>query len=148
MTGQAGACAESPVRQVIETDAGITVYPPRWPRDPWRAVWYEDGERCYCQSLSEDRLAQQLALVTDRLTTDALHLTKPGSDLIAYYLSPDRHPPGEQWSRKHADTQSYLCDRYLRPVIAHLVCQEISTGHMQRSSTLRPPQARDGGSTR
>jgi hypothetical protein len=138
VTGQAEGSAASAARQVIETDAGITVYPARWPRDPWRATWYEDGERCYCQAMSEDRLAQKLVLVTERLTAGALNLARPGTDLIAYYLSPDRHPPGQQWSRKHADTQAYLCDRYLRPVITRQACQVISARHMQQVVNAAP----------
>lgn len=138
MTGQAGTSAKPSARQVIETDAGITVYPARWPRDRWRATWYEDGERCYCQAVSEDRLAQKLVMVAERLTADAPNLTRPGSDLIAHYLSPDRHPPGQQWSRKHTDTQAYLCDRFLRPVITRLACQEISARHMQQVVNAAP----------
>ena len=49
-------------------------------------------------------------------------MERPGADLIAWYLSPDRHPAGGRWSRKHADTQRRLCARFAAPVIgaAHL----------------------------
>ena len=39
--------------------------------------------------------------------------------------------PGPQWSRKHAETQRYLCERFVRPVIGQLACQDIRTADMQ-----------------
>jgi hypothetical protein len=32
-------------------------------------------------------------------------MKRPGADLIAWYLDPDRLPVDERWSRKHAHTQ-------------------------------------------
>jgi len=52
---------------VVEVD-GITVYPAREPGDRWRAVWYEDGRRCQCQAISEERLAARLAKVTESVS--------------------------------------------------------------------------------
>jgi hypothetical protein len=46
-------------------------------------------------------------------------MERPGADLIGYYLSPGRHPAAKQWSRKHADTQRRLYQRYAAPVIGH-----------------------------
>jgi hypothetical protein len=46
--------------EVIELDLGITVYPPRQDGGRWQAVWYEDGERQQCKSVSEDKLAGKL----------------------------------------------------------------------------------------
>ena len=79
-------------RPVVELDAGITVYPAREEGDRWRAVWYENGQRRQCEARTEDRLAARLEKVTERLTADAPNMERPGADLIAYYLSPDRHP--------------------------------------------------------
>jgi hypothetical protein len=66
-----------------------------------------------------------------RLAADAPGMERPGSDLIAFYLAPGRLPASRPWSRKHADTQRRLCERYLAPVIACLACEDIKTAHMQ-----------------
>ena len=111
--------------RVIEVDGGVTVYPAREPGGRWRAVWYEDGVRRQCEAATEDRLATKLEKVTERLTADAPNLERPGADLIAWYLSPDRHPAGRPWSPKHADTQRRLCERFIAPVLAGITCQDI-----------------------
>jgi hypothetical protein len=116
-------------RVVVELDSGVVVYPAREPGDRWRAVWYENGRR-QCQALTEDRMAAKLEKVSARLAAEATNTERPGAELIAHYLSPLRHPAGKAWSRKHTDTQRRLCDRYLAPVIGHLVCEDIKTGHL------------------
>jgi hypothetical protein len=116
----------------------VTVYPARQEGDRWRAVWYEGGRRRQCESVSEYGLAARLAKVTERLTADAPGLELPGADLIAYYLSPSRHPAGRPWSRKHADTQSRLCRKYLAPVIASLRCEDIKVADMQAAVNNAP----------
>jgi hypothetical protein len=103
--------------EVIELKLGITVYLPRDKGGRWRAVWHEDGERQQCESVSEDKLAAKLKKVRQRLATGASNMTRPGADLIAWYLNPDRLPVADRWSRKHADTQRRLCARYAAPVI-------------------------------
>jgi integrase len=123
---------QTPARVVIELEWGVTVYPARTVGDRWRAVWYENGQRRQCESVSEDRLAARLDKVTERLATGALNLERPGADLIAYYLSPDRLPADSQWSRKHAHTQRRLCERFVAPVIDTVICQDIKPGHMQQ----------------
>jgi hypothetical protein len=45
-------------------------------------------------------------------------LPRPGADLIAHYLDPDRLPVQDRWSRKHGDIQRRLCQRFAAPVIA------------------------------
>ena len=82
-------------RVVVETDSGVVVYPARGPGDRWRAVWYENGRRRQCQAVTEERLAARLEKVTARLAADAPNMERPGADLIAYYLSPLRHPAGK-----------------------------------------------------
>jgi hypothetical protein len=93
-------------RVVVEVGCGVTVYPAREAGDRWRAVWYENGRRRQCEAVSEDRLAARLEKVTVRLAAAALNSERPGANLIAYYLSPGRHPAGQGWSRKHTDTQA------------------------------------------
>jgi hypothetical protein len=116
----------------------VTVYPAREPGDGWRAVGYENGRRRQCEAVREDRLAARLETVTARLTADAPNTERPGHDLIAYYLSPGRHPAGRAWSRKHTDTQRRLCLRYLAPVIGHVACEDIKTDHLQEAVNAAP----------
>jgi hypothetical protein len=114
-TGRPAARGED--RPVIELECGITVYPAREEGDRWRAVWYENGERRQCEARTEERLAARLGKVTERLTADAPNMERPGADLIAYYLSPDRLPVEDRWSRKHTHTQHRLCERFVGLVI-------------------------------
>jgi len=124
--------------RVIETPEGIMVYAARHDGDRWRAVWYENGERRQCQSATEDRMAASLEKVAVRLTADAPHMLRTGDDLIGFYLSPDRLPAERQWSRKRAETQRYLCERFMRPVIGRLVCQDIRVAEMQAAVNAAP----------
>jgi len=123
---------------VVELDYGVTVYPAREQGGRWRAVWYEDGRRRQCEAASEGRLAVKLENVTERLTADAPNLERPGADLVAFYLSADRHPAGREWSPKHADTQRRLCQRFIAPVIAAICCQDIKTAHVQKIVNAAP----------
>ena len=116
----------------------MTVYPARVAGGRWRAVWYENGQRRQCEAASEDRLAARLEKVTERLTADAPNLERPGADLIAFYLSPGRHPAGREWSPKHADTQRRLCHRFITPVIAGICCQDIKVADMQKVVNSAP----------
>jgi integrase len=83
-------------------------------------------------AVTEAKLAIRLAKITQRLDADAPGMERPGADLIAWYLSPDRLPADEQWSRKHAHTQRRLCERFVSPVIANMACQDIRVADMQR----------------
>jgi len=123
---------------VIETPEGITVYAARYEGDRWRAVWYEDGERRQCQAASEDRMAASLEKITVRLAADAPNMLRTGDELIGLYLSADRLPAERQWSRKHAETQRYLCERFARPVLGQLACQDIRAADMQAVVNAAP----------
>jgi hypothetical protein len=123
---------------VVELECGITVYPARREGDRWRAVWYEDGRRRQCEAVTEDELAAKLARVTERLAADAPNLERPGADLIAWYLCPDRHPVGRPRSRRHADTQRRLCARFVAPVIGAVCCQDIRVADMQQIVNSAP----------
>jgi hypothetical protein len=120
-------------------DCGITVYPARSEGGRWRAVWYEDGQRQQCEAASEEKLAAKLEKVRIRLEADAPGMKKPGADPIAHFLGPDRHPVQDRWSRKHADTQRRLCERFAVPVIAAVTCKDIKISHMQAIINA-PPQ--------
>ena len=103
--------------EVIELDLGITVYPPRDKGGRWRAVWHEDGVRQQCEFVSQEKLAAKLEKVRQRLTMGVSNMTRPGADLIAWYLNPDRLAVADRWSRKHAHTRRRLCERFAAPVI-------------------------------
>jgi hypothetical protein len=124
--------------EVIELDLGITVYPPRDKGGRWRAVWHEDGERQQCESVSEEKLAAKLEKVKQRLAMGASNMTRPGADLIAWYLNPDRLPVADRWSRKHADNQRRLCQRFAAPVISETSCQDITSSHTQKVVNAAP----------
>jgi integrase len=129
--------ADSP-RPVIELDFGILVYPPETNGEPWRAVFSEQGQRKYRQGATEAKLAAKLEKVKERLSAGALNMERPGADLIAYYLDPDRLPVYDRWSRKHAYTQRRLCERFATPVIGAVTCQDIETWHTQQIVNAAP----------
>ena len=124
--------------EVVELGYGITVYPAREESGRWRAVWYEDGKRQQCEAGTEQKLAAKLEKVTERLEADAPNMKLPGAVLIRHYLDPDRLPADERWSRKHADTQRRLCERFAAPVIDAVACQDIKTGHTQKIVNAAP----------
>ena len=102
-------------RLVIELERGVTVYPPREEREPWRAVWAEDGRRRFREAVTGEKLAAKLEKVTERLQAGALNMERPGADLLAYYLSPGRLPVQEQWSRKKRGASPTLSERAPSP---------------------------------
>ena len=51
-------------------------------------------------------------------------MRQPGADLIRHYLDPDRLPFRDRWSRKHADTQRRLCERFAAPGQGALASRE------------------------
>jgi hypothetical protein len=77
---------------VIELADGTTVYPAHEEGGRWRAVWHEDGEPQQCEAVSEEKLAARVEKLTERLAADAPNMTRPGADLIAHSLDPDRLP--------------------------------------------------------
>jgi hypothetical protein len=136
VSGDTRASVRGPGRVVVELECGVTVYPPQRDGEPWRAVWVEDGRRRFREAVTEEKLAAKLEKVTERLQADAPNMERPGADLIAWYLSPDRRR--QPWSRKHADTQRRLCARFVAPVISGLPCQDIKTADMQRAVNAAP----------
>ena len=136
--GGTGRAATRGGGEVIELEYGVTVYPARNEHGRWRAVWYEDGQRQQCEAASEEKLAARLEKVTERLQTGASDMKRPGADLIAYYLDPDRLSVDERWSRKHAHTQRRLCERFAAPAIGTVTCQDLTTEHMQRIVNAAP----------
>ncbi len=147
MSGDARDSVRQPARPVIEMDSGILVYPPEDDGEPWRAVFTENGQRKYRQAATEAKLAAKLEKVAERLRADAANMERPGADLIAYYLNPDRLPAGQRWSRKHAHTQRRLCERFAAPVIDTVACQASRLRTRSRSSMPRPLPTKATGCT-
>ena len=133
-----GRAAQRGSGEVIELECGVTVYPARAEGARWRAVWHEDGQRRQCEAPTEEKLAAKLEKVEIRLEADAPNMRRPGADLIAHYLDPDRLPVQARWSRNHAHTQGRLCAVYAAPVIAAVACQDIKVSHMQRIVNAAP----------
>jgi len=133
-----GRAATRGCGEVIELEFGITVYPAREENGRWRAVWHENGERQQCEASTEEKLAAKLEKVTERLQVGAPNMKRPGAALIAHYLDLDRLPVDERWSRKHADTQRRLCERFAAPVIGAVTCQDITVDHMQKIVNAAP----------
>jgi len=131
-------------RSVIELEFGILVYPPDTDGEPWRATFTEHGQRKYRQGATEAKLAAKLEKVRERLSAGAANMERPGADLIAYYLDPDRLPFDERWSRKQAHTQRRLCERFAAPVSTRSPARTSKPGTPGRSSTprRRPGKAR------
>src|ERR1700761_9608898 len=125
-------------RLVIEMDYGITVYPPETDGSPWRAVFIENGVRHFRQGATEELLAVKLEQVRLRLAFDAFNMERLGADLIAHYLTPDRLPVENRWSRKHTYSQGRLSRRFAAPVIDTVACQDIRTSHMQQIVNTAP----------
>src|ERR1035441_9616871 len=138
VTGDTRESVRDSARVVVEAECGITVYPPEQAGEPWRATFTENGRRRYRQAMTEAELAAKLAKVTERLRAGAPDMERPGADLIAHYLDPDRLPVARRWSRRHADTQRRLCQRFAAPVIAAVTCQDITVGHMQQVVSAAP----------
>ena len=92
MTGDTRESVRDSARVVVEVECGILVYPPEEAGEPWRAVFTENGRRRFRQAMTEAELAAKLAKVTERLRAGAPDMERPGADLIAHYLDPDRLP--------------------------------------------------------
>ena len=138
VTGDTRESVRDSARVVVEVECGILVYPPEEAGEPWRATFTENGRRRFRQAMTEAELAAKLAKVTERLRAGAPDMERPGADLIAHYLDPDRLPVAKRWSRRHADTQRRLCQRFAAPVIAGVTCQDITAGHMQQIVSAAP----------
>src|ERR1017187_9071476 len=139
VSGDTRESVRDSARVVGEADCGITVYPPEASGGPRRrAVFTENGRRRYRQAMTEAELAAKLEKVTERLRACAPDMERPGADLIAHYLDPDRLPVARRWSRRHADTQRRLCQRFAAPVIAAVSCQDITVDHMQQIVSAAP----------
>jgi hypothetical protein len=138
VSGDNRESVRDPGRVVVEVGWGTLVYPPQEAGGPWRAVFTENGVRGFRQARSEAGLAAKLEKVLERLRAGAPHMARPGADLIAHYLDPDRLPVSQRWSRRHTDTQRRLCQRFAAPVIAPVTCQDITTSHMQQIVNSAP----------
>ena len=95
VSGDTRESVRDSARVVVEAECGILVYPPEAEGEPWRATFTENGRRRFRQAMTEAELAAKLAKVTERLRAGAPDMERPGADLIAHYLDPDRLPVGQ-----------------------------------------------------
>jgi hypothetical protein len=61
---------------VVELEFGIVVYPPEADGESWRAVFTENGQRRFRQGATEQKLAEKLEKVKERLASDAPNLER------------------------------------------------------------------------
>jgi hypothetical protein len=86
---------------------------------------------------SEDR-AEGIAKATDIVGrvgrgTDRDPSRALGADLLANYLDPRRRPPRvATWSENHRDEQPRYCTRFVLPIVATVLCRELSRRDFQR----------------
>ena len=133
-------------RSVIELECGIMVYPPETDGEPWRAVCTENGQRKYRQGATEAKLAAKLEKVTERLPADAPNMERPGADLIAHYLDPDRLPVERAVVPQARRTPSGGCASGSPPrSSARSPARTSRPGTRSRSSTPRPPPGKATG---
>ena len=123
---------------VWSLNKGVTVYPARDNNGSyWRAQWYDpDGTRRATRAVDEATLASKLLPVLLRLDLDSDNTGCTGSELISWYLSPDRLPIDHAWSRSHRATQERLCRLYVLPAIADKTCEDIRLSDLQDAVNL------------
>jgi hypothetical protein len=76
-------------------------------------VWYENGLRRQCEARSEERLAERLEKVAERLTADTPNLERPGADLcLCHETTRPASPqlPGALTVRKSAERSVFYLD--------------------------------------
>lgn len=55
-----------------------------------------------------------------------------GAHLVGHYLDTNRRPPRvTQWSVKHREEQTRICEKYVLPVIAEVACRELTGADFQ-----------------
>ena len=55
-----------------------------------------------------------------------------GAHLVGHYLDPTRRPPRvSQWSIKHREEQTRICERYVLPIIGEVSCRDLTRADFQ-----------------
>ena len=121
-------------REVLEFDLGVRVYPPSRDGGYWRIRWDErrQGKDTTAKNQAAAiRKAQDIVERLRRSVPTELGRAK-GAHLVAHYLDPRRRPPRvNQWSVKHREEQTRICQKYILPVIADISCRDLTRADFQ-----------------
>jgi integrase len=134
MTSRMKNAQQQPVREVLEFDLGVRVYPPSANGQYWRIRWEERHRRRDTTASTRAAAIGKARELVERLARSApTDLGKArGAALVAHYLDPARRPPRvKQWSDRHRDEQARYCERYVLPVIADVPCRELTRDDFQ-----------------
>jgi len=114
---------------------GVHVYPPSRPDGYWRLRWEERRRAKDTTARDQTAAIAKANEIVERLVRSSpTELGKAkGADLVAHYLDPMRRPPRvEQWSMRHRDEQTSICERFVLPVIADVSCRGLTRGDFQQ----------------
>jgi integrase len=121
-------------RQVLEFDLGVKVYPPKREGGYWRVRWEERRQPKDTPAKDQTAAIKKAQDIVERLRRSVpteLGRAK-GEHLVAHYLDPNRRPPRvTQWSIKHREEQTRICEKYVLPVIRDVSCRELTRADFQ-----------------
>jgi integrase len=125
---------DSEERTVLEFDLGVRAYPPKRDGGYWRVRWEERRQPKDTSAKDQTAAIKKAQDIVERLRRSVpteLGRAK-GEHLIAHYLDPNRRPPRvTQWSVKHRDEQTRICEKYVLPVIGEVSCRELTRADFQ-----------------
>ena len=127
MSDEAREPARHPDRPVIELECGTLVYPPEADREPWRAVFTENGQRRYRQGATN---AAPTAGEGDRVHGMLSALVAAGIE--------GRTSPCLQRSRQRVSHPQALTIPQPFPGSAHCISQQATTHARLPARTLQP----------
>lgn len=125
---------DSEDRSVLEFDIGVRVYPPTRAGGYWRIRWEERRQAKDTSAKDQTAAIKKAQDIVERLRRSVpteLGRAK-GEHLVAHYLDPTRRPPRvNQWSVKHREEQTRICEKYILPVIGDVSCRELTRADFQ-----------------
>jgi integrase len=128
------ASKDSEDRNVLEFELGVRVYPPKRDGGYWRVRWEERRQPKDTSAKDQTAAIKKAQDIVERLRRSVpteLGRAK-GEHLVAHYLDPRRRPPRvTQWSVKHREEQTRICEKYVLPVIAEVSCRELTRADFQ-----------------
>ncbi len=123
-------------RNVLEFDLGVRVYPPARSGGYWRIRWEERRQPKDTSAKDQAAAIEKAQGIVERLRRSVpteLGRAK-GAHLAAHYLDPSRRPPRVvQWSVKHREEQTRICEKYVLPVIGDVACRELTRADFQET---------------
>lgn len=121
-------------RNVLEFDLGVRVYPPAREGGYWRIRWEERRHSKDTSAKDQAAAIKKAQDIVERLRRSVpTELGRArGAHLVAHYLDPARRPPRvAQWSVKHREEQTRICEKYVLPVIGEVSCRELTRADFQ-----------------